>query len=167
METDLQEELKLKAARGDLVRVQQIMGELGEEASPQVAREALNRAAWKGHSDLVHWLCGEGHAEPDLSTLWAACRSGDLVLVRWVNEARGEDETLEEEVAVSDLLTALERACDAGNLEIAKYLRGLIPSEDWSSYFPDDGDADDIERERDLWSYAQDVMSKYNGCIDG
>lgn len=166
MTTDLHEELRLTAASGNLVRVQQIMEELGGHATPQATYTALNQAAWKGHADLVRWLCSEGGAVPDLSTFWTACRSGDLDLVKWVNGARREDETFGEEEAVGGLLAALERACDAGKKELAQYLRGLIPTEDWGDYFPDDGDSDDDARHAELNDYAQGVMRKYNECID-
>lgn len=154
------------AASGDLAGVQRIMVELGDQATPQAAYVALNMAAWKGHSAVVRWLCSEGRAAPDLATFWAACRSDDLDLAKWVDDARQGGETFDEEDAVGDLLAALERACDAGRKELAEYLRGRIPTEDWGDYFPDDGDADDEARQTELETYAQGVMEKYNACID-
>lgn len=166
MSSDLHEELRLAAAGGNLARVQQITEELGPHVPAEPMQKALNQAAWKGHAEVVRWISLEGGAQPDLTTLWAACRSGDLDLVKWVNGERRGDETLDAEVEVSDLLGALERACDAGKKELAQYLRGLIPTEDWGGYFPDDGDADDDARYAELNSYAQEVMSKYTACID-
>lgn len=165
MASDPQEELKLAATSGDLARAQQLMAEFGAHELAGAMHAALNQAAWKGHADLVRWLCEESGAQPDLSTFWAACRSGDLDLARWVNGARREDEGFDYEVAVSDLLAALERACDAGHRDLAAFLRGLIPSEDWGNYFPDEGDSDDEVRHAELHNYAQEVMQKYNACL--